>query len=341
MAVAAIHGAQGGRARAVRLSPETRREIAREAARARWAIVKDPSRLPEARREGKLNIGDVTVDCYVLKDGRRLVHKRAMARALGLRSGGGNAFLKTLSGKKIGSHIPPELQSKIENPIVFKPRSGDPAHGFEATVLIEVCLALIEARDVLLPSQIFLARQAEIIVRSAAKLGIIALVDEATGYSEDKRRDEYRQLWNAYIKDEASQWDLEFPDDLFDLIYKLYNLRRVDPKSTKHPRFFAKVLRKYIYQPLAHSNGAILEELEEKNPVVYANGNRRYKLFQFLSEEIGKPALRQHIWKTVGIGLTIKSKDQFDRAFFTAFPEGLPGRIPGMRDLFDDDPRSL
>lgn len=135
-----------------------------------------------------------------------------MARALGLKSDGGNAFLKTLSGKTIGSIIPESLWQTVDNPVVFKPLAGDPAHGYEASVLIEVCDALIEGREKLLPTQKFLARQAEIIVRSAAKVGIIALIDEATGFIEDKRREEYRALWQSFIRDEFRQWEeAEFP----------------------------------------------------------------------------------------------------------------------------------
>lgn len=328
----------GGAARANKLSANARAEIARNAARARHAPKLDPETgLPLARSEGTLPIGDVNIDVYVLWDRRRLVSKRAMAKALGLKSEGGNAFLKTLSGKIIGSIIPEELWEKINNHIEFKPLFGDPGHGYEATVLIEVCDALIEGREKLLPSQRFLARQAEIIIRSAAKIGIIALIDEATGFIEDKRREEYRALWQEFIRDEFRQWDeVEFPDVIFDMMYNLYGLKRINPSSSKHPRFFAKFLRKYIYVPLANSNGAILEQLEEKNPVVYANGGRRFKLFQFLSDEVGLPALRQHVWQVVGIGRSVKTKEQFERSFYSAFPEAIPRKTEDQLSLFDD-----
>ncbi|MFZ3182512.1 MAG: P63C domain-containing protein [Methylocystis silviterrae] len=328
----------GGKARANKLPSATRTEIARNAALARHAGRVDPDTgLPLARSEGTLPIGDVSIDVYVLWDRRRLVAKRAMARALGLKSEGGNAFLKTLSGKTIGSAIPESLWEKINNPVVFKPLVGDPAHGYEASVLIEVCDALIGARDDLAPAQKFLARQAEIIVRAAAKIGIIALIDEATGFVEDKRKEEYRELWRDFIRDEFRQWEgAEFPDDVFDLIYKLYGLKRFNPKSTKHPKFFGKIIRKYIWVPLANSNGAILEQLDEKNPVIYADGGRRYKLFQFLSDEVGLPALKQHIWQVVGIGRSVKTKDQFDRAFYAAFPQAIPNKGDGQLSFFDD-----
>jgi hypothetical protein len=316
----------GGQARSQSLSREQRKEIARQGALARWnkvPVVVDPDAMPEATHQGELPIGDVKLDCYVLEDGRRLFHKRGMARALTLKSDGGNAFLKTISGKGIGSAITPELREKIENPIVFKPLNGDPAHGYEAGTLIEVLDAIIQARNdlKLLPNQMFLALQAEIIIRSAAKVGIVALIDESTGFIADKRKAEYRELFQQYIADEIRQWDKEFPDEFFDMIYRLYGLKRINPNSFKHPVFFSKFIRKYIYKPLANSNGAILEELESKNPVVYSSGGRRHKLFQFLSDQVGLPAFRQHLWKVVGIGAGAPDKAMFDKAFDRAFPQ--------------------
>lgn len=326
----------GGMARAAALSPERRREIASAAGRARHLKPEDKGGMPKARSDGFLMIGAVKVDCYVLHDGRRLVSKRAMARALGLRSEGGNALMKTLTGKTIGSAIPDFLWEKIENPILFSPLAGDPAHGYEATVLIDVCDALIEAKAGLVRSQQFLARQAETIIRASAKVGITALIDEATGFIEDKRKEEYRELWADFIREECRKWEAaEFPEDIFDIMYKLYGLKRFLPDTTKHPRFFAKFLRKYIWYPLANSSGAILEELEAKNPVVYANGGRRYKLFQFLTDEIGLPELRKHIWKTVGIGLSVQTKEQFDKAFYAAFPKARPIKPGETADLFE------
>ena len=326
----------GGKARAVSVDPERRKEIGRLGAAKRWVKPEMVGAMPEATSQGFLVIGDTKIEVYVLRDGRRLVAKRAMARALGLQSDGGNAFMKTLGGKTIGSRIPAELREKIENHLVFKPLAGDPAHGYEATVLIELCDFLMGIRDDLLESQGFLSAQAETIIRAAAKIGIIALIDEATGFIKDKRQAEYRDLWQSFIQEEASKWEeAEFPDDLFNVIYKLYGLKRFNPSSTKHPKFFGKFIRKYIYAPLAHSRGAILQELDAKNPVVYSNGGRRYRMWQFLSEEVGIPELRKHIWKTVGIGSGVTTKEQFDRSFYTAFPSARPLRLGDTPDLFE------
>lgn len=313
--------ARGGVARAESLSPEQRKEIAQKAAQARWRVKNDPEGIPKAKREGVLTIGEVDLECYVLEDGRRLIHKRGMARALGLKSAGGNAFMKLMGRKGIGSVMTDEMREKLGNPCVFKPKGRDPGHGYEGTYLIDVCNTIWEARKQgkLAPSQHFISLQAEAIVRSSAKLGIVALIDEATGYIKDKSKDEYRELFKEFIRKECREWEREFPDQFFDIIYKIYNLRRHNPN--KHPRFFGNFIRKYVYAPLANSNGAILEMLDSKNPVVYMNGRRRYKMFQYLTDVLGMPALKAHLWQLIGIGNASRTKEGFDRMFKAAFPE--------------------
>ncbi|WP_198040736.1 P63C domain-containing protein [Phaeobacter inhibens] len=317
--------AQGGKARAKKLTSEERRAIAKAAAEARWAKIKDPNRIPEAESDGILQIGEVSLDVYLLDDGRRVISKRAMANALGLKSEGGNAFMRTMTRKGIRSGLTEKLVRTIENPIFFKPLTGDSADGYNVEDLIEVCDAIIVARNEnrLHPSQSFLATQAEIIVRSCAKIGIIALVDEAVGYI-DKRKDEYRKLFNQFVQEEFRQWNQEYPDKFFDMIYKLYGLKQKDPDSSRHPQFFGHFIRKFIYNPLANSNGAILDLLDEKNPVVYAGGGRRYKLHQFLSDQVGIDSFRQHLWQVIGLGSAARDRRQFERAFYRVFPEAIP-----------------
>jgi hypothetical protein len=326
---------RGGLARRESLSPNERRRQARQAAIARWAQVGD---VPEAEYQGTLTIGERDLEVYNLPDGRRLFHKRVMGHALGLKSQGGNAFMKMLSGKKIRSEIPDDLLAKVANPVIFRAFNGDLAHGYEAAVLIDVCQALIDARNkgILGTRQQFLAIQSEIIIRASAKVGINALIDEATGYSDNKRKDEYRRLFQEFLREEHSQWEgAEYPDKFFDMIYKLYGLKRKNPDSNKHPQFFGKFIRKYIYYALANSHGAILEQLDQKNPVVYTNGGRRYKMYQFLSEKVGVPALRAHLWQTVGIGSIADSHEHFDRAFYKAFPEAIPAPKASAQLRFD------
>jgi hypothetical protein len=327
------HQSKGGTARAQALTTEQRSEIARQAAQARWAKIRDPNDLPTVSHRGPLTIGEVTVEAYRLSDGRRVISKRGLADILGLKSAGGNAFLRSMTRPGVQSEISAETWDKIENPIFFKVAghdsnlgAGTTADGYEADTLIDCCKAIVSAAEKgkLNGRQRFLAIRAEIIIRAAAKLGIVALVDEAVNYTPDYRRGEYQTLFEKFVLDECRQWEEEFPRKYLDMIYNLYGLKRIDPDTTQTPRFFGKFTRKYIYAPLAHSKGAILEELDQKNPVVYTNGGRRYKFHSFLTKEIGLPALRQHLWQVIGIGTISSSKDQFQRNFYKAFPEAAP-----------------
>ena len=272
-------------------------------------------------------IGSVEIDCYVLDTAKRqrVIHKRGMAKALNMKSGGGNVFLRTMHRKGVGSALGAELQSRIDNPLIFSPLGGDPGHGYDCTVLIDICNALLDADKAgkLDTSQHFLAVQAEIIIRASAKLGIVALVDEATGYIADKRKEEYRELFREFVSEQMRIYKKgtgEFPDQLFNMLYKIYGLPKGKNKWQR-PQFFGKFIRRYIYEPLASSKGAILEMLDEKNPVVYVNGGRKYKMYAFLSEVVGIPALQAHIWQVIGIGNSVKNKVQFERSFMTAFPD--------------------
>lgn len=335
---------KGGNERARKLSSEERRLIAVKAAQARWAKIPDPNRLPIATHQAPLQIGAVTVDAYRLDDGRRMISKAAMAAALGLQSKGGNAFLRSMTRPAVREGINDELWQSIESPQHFRPVPTDSApqvliiDGYQGEVLIDVCAVLIDVgrQGKLTKSQEFLAKNAEIIQRSAAKLGIVGLIDEAVGFT-DRAIDEYRILFQQFIREQWAQWDKEFPDQFSDMLYRLYGIKRFDAESTKHPRFFAKFTRKFIYHPLANSRGKILEMLDDKNPVVYANGGRRYKLFQFLSEEVGMPAIRAHLWQVVGIGNSSRNMNQFVRGFYRAFPEAVPiGHQYGI-DLDEDE----
>ena len=131
-------------------------------------------------------------------------------------------------------------------------------------------------------------------------------------------------LWREFVLSEFRQWEKEFPDKFADMIYKVYNLKRKGVKSFRHPQFFGWFTRKYIYHPLANSSGAVLDMLDEANPVVYAGGTRKYKLHQFLTEQVGLPALRQHLWQVIGIGNSARDKTEFERMFYRAFPEAIP-----------------
>ncbi|MEL5367319.1 P63C domain-containing protein, partial [Serratia nevei] len=85
----------------------------------------------------------------------------------------------------------------------------------------DVYLQAREAGVITRSNQLDTARKAEILVRSLAKVRIIALVDEATGYQELRPRDALQAFLDKVISKELAAWAKKFPDEFYENIYKL------------------------------------------------------------------------------------------------------------------------
>jgi hypothetical protein len=128
--LSSLGASKGGEARAMKLSPERRREIARAAVEARWLKAgKQP--LPRATHKGSFKEEFGTdVDCYVLNDEQKtaVISQTGMGQALGL-SSRGNAFPRFLASKAMESVVGAQLREKIEQPLRFQWSSGGAQFG--------------------------------------------------------------------------------------------------------------------------------------------------------------------------------------------------------------------
>jgi P63C domain len=329
---------KGGKVRARNLSKEERRAIAVSGAQARWRAPEISGRtaLPQATHQGSMAVGDLDLDCYVLEDGRRLFHKRGMARALNMKSGGGNVFMRAMRRKGLGSELDQKLINKIENPINFKPLTLDLGHGYEADVLVEVCKAIVRAADAekLTASQSALALQAKILLNAFAKVGVTALIDEATGFQEIRQPDALRLLVQQYIEIEKREWEKQFPDDYYNELNRIYGSRRMTMTAAgtviqNRPQHFAKFTRSYVYHPL--ENGAVLEELDRINPKIDAKGTRRARFHQHLKQGYGIEKLKRQVQEVLTLMKVSDTTSQFKKLFGKRFPQ------PGTQlDLLGD-----
>ncbi|MCT9127501.1 P63C domain-containing protein [Cupriavidus gilardii] len=302
--------AKGGVARAKSLSSEQRSLIARKAAVARWGA--KPVR---AIRKG--NFQDefgIDVDCYVLDDEAKtaVISQRGMGAAIGLTSSG-QAFPRFTAGKSIAPYLGAELREKIENPLIFQWPGGGAERqppsemkGYDVTLLVDVCKAIVaaEADGKLLKSQHGIARQAHIILGASAKAGIKGLVYALSGY--DATREEIITAFKLYVQQEAKEYEKEFPPQLYEEWYKLYQL----PKFERgRPWEFKQLTVNHVYYPLAKSNGKLLELLKASKA---KTGDRTKKLHQFLSE-VGTRALRIHLGRLLEMTESSKSKEEYER----------------------------
>ena len=330
---------KGGQSRAANLSKEEIQDIASRGGQARRDLVKRlaaAGELPKATHQGKMLVGDLDLDCYVLKDGRRVFHKRGMARALGMKSAGGNVFLRSVQRKGLGSEIDQKLLAKIENPIVFKPLTQDLGHGYDADVLVEICRAIVRALEsgMLHSTQHGLAEQAKILLTAFAKVGVTALIDEATGFQQVRTPDALRVLVQQYIEKERREWEKQFPDEYYDELNRIYGSKRLTTTGSgaviqNRPQHFAKFTRSYVYHPLA--NGDVLEELDRLNPKIDKRGTRKARFHQHLNEGYGIEKLKRQVGEILTLIKVSETVGQFKKLFARRFPQA------GIQLSFLDD----
>jgi hypothetical protein len=201
--------------------------------------------------------------------------------------------------------------------IRYKSKRGPIVWGYEAAVLPRICETILDAKKagVLWPRQQYLADTAELLIRALAHVGIIALVDEATGYQAERDRDALHKILEAYIAKELLPWTQRFPNEFYQQMFRLQGWQ-YSPLSTKRPRRVAQLTVRIVYEKLPPG---VLDELRRKNPVIQ-DGRRRHKLFQFLTEDIGNPHLERHLASVTTLMRISPDQKTFDKLLEKAFP---------------------
>lgn len=294
--------AKGGAARAKSLSPAKRSEIAKKAAMTRWSepILK----ATHGSADHPLRIGNLEIPCYVLEDGRRVLSLGGMLKAMGMSigsagGGDGDRLVSFAAGKAISPFISSDLMTRMKSPVRFQATTGGTAAtGYEATILADLCDAVLAARKegALRPQQEHIAHQCEILVRGFARVGIIALVDEATGYQKDRAKEALATILEAFIAKELQPWVKTFPADYYQELFRLRGLK-YPSSSVKRPQYFGVLTNDVVYKRLAPG---VLEELRRITPKNH-EGRPKAKYFQSLTLNSGYPKLREHLGAVVAV----------------------------------------
>ena len=233
----------------------------------------------------------------MLEDGRRVLQQTDLLGALNLSHGGsystgGDRLAKFASQGRLKPFINKELTDRTERPIRFKTPTGGSANGYEATVLADLCEAVLEARSagVLQKQQEHVAKQAEILVRGFARIGIIALVDEATGYQRDREKDALAKILEAWVAKELQAWIQTFPREFYENMFRLRGLE-FSSESVRRPQYFGHLTNDIVYKRL---EAGVLKELKRVTPRNDA-GRPTARYPQSLTRNIGYPKLKEHL----------------------------------------------
>jgi hypothetical protein len=324
--LARLGAKKGGRARASVLTPEERREIARKAVTARWERAGKPrdtapteelndeapatpapgeNSLPYSMFRGTLDLGSVSFECHVLSDGRRVLTQSEVVRVLtgGRERGSLGRYMEAqplytrelLEGRTVRFRVPNNPQFAI---------------GYEATLLIEICELYLAARDqgLLKTNQRKLAKTAEIVVRACAKVGIIALVDEATGYQEVRQKRALQLKLQAFIAEDMQEWARMFPEDFW---YELARLESTHYSPKHRPLRWGKYVMAFVYDAIDADVG---RELRTINP----NPRHRQNHHQWL-RDFGKEKVNNQIQQVIAVMKLCDDMADFKRKFAKVF----------------------
>jgi hypothetical protein len=194
-----------------------------------------------------------------------------------------------LTAQNLKQFITKELEEN-SRPINFFPKGGAPVMGYKAELLPQICEVFLKLRDEGKPAkmQAHIIKQADILMRGLARVGIIALVDEATGFQKDRGRNALAEILEKFVAKELQEWTRAFPIEFYEEIFRLRGWP-FDPATMRSPRILGKYTNDIVYARLAPG---VLDELKRKTPVV--DGRRKHKMYRWLTGEIGHPKLMAH-----------------------------------------------
>jgi len=287
----------------------------------------------KATHVGSLEIGETTLNVAVLNNGKRIINYSSIFNAFGRTKRGKQkdgsrvhnmpAFL---NANNLQPYVGDDLRGALEI-INYTNLLGNDTTGYTAEILPLLCKVYLDARQdkVLKSQQLPNARAAEILLVSLSKIGVVALVDEATGYQYDRERDELQIILSAYISKELLPWQHKFPDEFYKEIFRLngwgyFASGNIDIK--KRPSVIGHWTNDLIYKRLPKN---VLEELKKNTPKS-KRGNYTARFHQSLSMDIGQP----HLERQLASVLTLMKISDNWKDFMLNF-----NKAYGQQNLFD------
>ena len=284
-----------------------------------------------------LVIGDIEIPCYVLEDETRVLSQRGFLGALsmsqsGSTKSGAQRISDFVSQNALAPHVAGLTVARIGQPVEFvPPHGGRTAYGYPATLLTDICEVLLAARSAgdLQPQQLHIAERCEILVRGLARVGIIALVDEATGYERIREERALAKILEEFLAEELQAWTKTFPYSFYLQIARLKGWKSIT--VIKRPSVVGHYTNDFVYDRIGPK---ILSELRRRNPML-PQGWRKNRHHQWFTPEFGHPKLLQHIEGVTALMRAAPSWESFKRALNRAYPK-MGDTIPMSIDEYED-----
>ena len=265
----------------------------------------EDSFIGKVTHQGKWKVYDeFDIDCYVTNNGIRLLSLRGTARALDIKGNGSGGLLRNLQSKWIQPYLSDQLKEWIlwatnEKIKPIEVLFGPAIIPFKASFLVDICKAYILANNdkALLESQMRTYYRLISLMTAFAKVGIDAMVDEITGYQEDRRKDELEKILRLYISEEFLEWTKMFPEEFYEQIFRLKKWGSFQKAGQKMPQVVGFYTNDIVYERLPDK---VLVELKKKVKKS-ENGNNLVKLHQGLSKDYGVSHLERHLIAVIAL----------------------------------------
>jgi P63C domain len=302
------------------MSEKERKDHSKKMAEAKKA----KSLMPKVTHEGVLKILNIDIPCYVLSTGQRVLSQRGISEAFtgnrggGLVGGGDDGAQKTprfLAKKDIKPFINNDLMARINSSIEFLPKAGRSAFGYEAALLPEICEVILDSYRANQKTDSNEYKTAELLIRGFARVGIAALIDEATGYQKEREKDALAKILEAFVAKELQPYLKAFPTEYYEQLFRIYGYE-FPPKDKRpqwRPIFFGRITNEVVYNRLAPS---LLPELKK----AASKAEKKAKLHQWLTEDLGHPKLKDHLISIVSLLKISKNPEEFRKYVDTVHP---------------------
>ena len=276
--------------------------------------------IAKATHEGILKIGDYELTAYNLDNGERVLSRIGFIKALG-RTGKAKGGRKYDDEFKVpvfisANNLKPFISSELlenSSPMHFIDLNGNESIGYKAQLLPSVCYVFMDAAEdgKLLKNQHHILERSKQLVRGFATVGIIALIDEATGYQYDREAQELQKILKAYISQDLIVWQKRFPDIFYKEIFRLNGWNYTVSGIKKRPGVIGTWTNNLIYKRLPKG---VLDELKSRTPKD-KKGNRKHRFHQLLTLDIGNPDLQRQLTSVITIMQLSKNWKDFEKKF--------------------------
>jgi len=287
----------------------------------------EPLKIIAGSPDKPLHLGGMEIPCYVLENEERVLAQRGVLEGLqvsrGTGGGAGDRLSDFLNGKRISPYVSNELRLVISAPIVFEnPLGGGVIHGYPATILADICETLLKARQAgaLEARQLRIAEHCEMLVRGMTRVGIIGLVDEATGYQEIRAKRALADILEEYLAKQLQPWTQTFSEDFYKEMFRLRGwsyAALARGERPKRPGVVGRYTVDLVYQRIAPG---VWEELEHLEPT-QDDGRRKNKLHQWFTPDFGHPKLKEHLAGVMALMRASANWGQFIRNVNRAYPK--------------------